>query len=231
MEQNETPKTRWKTTALTLPDTYRPGTVEPINDPNLAIKETLRSVDMGDTEGQNQQPYGMPISAKLAVALIADFQKIILPIVEDLNSVKFTEPFDAATADTLKDLLIRSAAITIDKNVLLKTLSQPGCEGIRFYLCRKVIQFDDGTKESFVSLATVGVDAKGFDLHYHYQEGIADTGLLAADLPTTSLVSEYGSPPPPRTTSINIAEIFDEKFALLKYAIDEVKNIRMEEKK
>ena len=35
------------------------------------------------------------------------------------------------------ELLNQSAAITMSKNYILKTLSQPGCEGIRFYLCMK----------------------------------------------------------------------------------------------
>ena len=220
----EPPLTRWKTSARILADDYLPGRVSTNDVSDLKIAETARSVDMDEGDaGMEKDPYGIPVSAKLGIALIASFQKLISPLREKLKSNNFNEFFTEEQADTLTDLLTRSSAITIDKNVLLKTLSQPGCEGVRFYLCKKMVA-DAGKEKAYISLVTVGVDAKGQDLHYEYNEGRLQSGLLAAHLLNTSLVSEYGSPPPPRTAAFALEE-FDNKFALLKYALDEAKNI------
>ena len=87
----------------------------------------------------------------------------------------------------LKHLIEGSFAITFDKNVLLKTISQPKCEGVRFYLCLKQAE----QQEDVLSLVTVGVDANGKDLLYEFQPGIP-----VEDIQTRSLIAEYGYPPP-----------------------------------
>ena len=53
--------------------------VEGINTIDLVVEETGMSLDM-DPEATDQQPYGIPVSAKLAVALMADFQNLIQPV-------------------------------------------------------------------------------------------------------------------------------------------------------
>ncbi len=210
MPNNEKLKPRWKTDGRELPANYIPGNFEAIDAIDLVVEETAMSVNM-EPEAPDQQPYGIPVSAKLAVALMADFQNLI-------------QPNDSTEQDELKELLVRSSAITIDKNGLLKTLSQPGCEGLRFYLCKKVVTLNDGSKEAFASLVTVGVDAAGKDLHYNFIPDTLSGGLLAADLKSTSLVSEYGTPPP-WGNSVT-APIQADKLVLLQYALDQVNNIR-----
>jgi len=210
MPGTEKLKPRWKTDGKELPPDYTPGNFEAMDAIDLVVEETPMSVDM-DPAATDQQPYGIPVSAKLAVALMADFQNLI-------------QPTDQAEQDELKALLVRSSAITIDKNGLLKTLSQPGCEGIRFYLCRKVVTLNDGSKEAFASLVTVGVDAAGKDLHYDFVKDSLSGGLVAADLKSTSLVAEFGTPPPWGST-IDATSLAD-KLVLLQYALEQVTNIR-----
>jgi hypothetical protein len=210
MQNSGTLKARWKTDGKELPSNYIPGDFEAADAIDIPVEETAMSVDM-EAGSTDKKPYGIPVSAKLAIALIADFQDLI-------------QPAAGGEADELKKLLIRSSAITIDKNGLLKTLSQPGCEGIRFYLCKKVLTLEDSSKESFASLVTVGVDANGKDLHYNFIKEKLSSGLVAANISSTSLVSEYSTPPPPRT--MVAAASLDDRLVLLDYALEQVKNIR-----
>lgn len=134
---------------------------------DIDITEYSQSVTMPEGGG----PYGIAIDAPLAVTLIKALRELV-----------------EAQPDTneLKKLIQGSFAITFDKNMLLKTISQPKCEGVRFYLCLK-----KGEKEEDVlSLVTVGVDEAGKDLLYEYTEG-----TRVQDIPTRSLVAEYGFPP------------------------------------
>lgn len=134
----------------------------------IDVTEYRESFTMGDG---SQGPFGMAIDAPLAVTMI-----------KSLRDLVSKQPDD----NVLRQLIEGSFAITLDKNVLLKTISQPKCEGIRFYLCLK-----KGAKdEDLLSLVTVGVDEKGKDLLYEYTEGTS-----VADIPTRSLVAEYGYPP------------------------------------
>lgn len=140
---------------------------EPV--PTINITEEDQSVTMPDAPG----PYGIPVDAPLGVTLIK-------ALWEKVSAEPDTNP--------LKALLTGSFAITFDKNVLLKTLSQPKCEGVRFYLCLK--QTEKDPKKEMLSLVTVGVDEAGKDLLYDYQQGVP-----VKDIPTRSLVAEYGHPP------------------------------------
>lgn len=139
----------------------------------IGITEYTESFTMPDAQG----PYGVPIDAPLAVSMIRALRELVQK-----------QPPD----NILRQLLEGSFAITLDKSVLLKTISQPKCEGIRFYLCLK-----KGIKgEDLLSLVTVGVDEKGGDLLYEYQEG-----MKTEDIPTRSLLAEYGYPPGKLTAS------------------------------
>jgi hypothetical protein len=160
------PSITWKTAGISL---NRPTDVKP----SLDITEYPDNVSMGEGSG----PYGIPIDAPLAVSMIRSLRELVSK-----------QPPD----NELRQLIEGTVAITLDRNVLLKTISQPKCEGIRFYLCVK-----PGTKgENVLSLVTVGVDASGKDLLYEYKEG---TSLQ--DIPTRSLVAEYGYPPGKLTAS------------------------------
>lgn len=214
----------WKTEAKTLAEDYKAGgIIKPAIQDNLQIYETPMSVDMEEGKGDNQ-PYGIPIHAKLGIALIADFQAMLTKILEKVQSPELSALLDTGLSDNLIALLQRSSAITIDKNVLLKTLSQPGCEGVRFYLCKKVLDDAEGKQTAYASLVTVGVDGAGKDLHYEYKHGSLAEGLAVADVNTTSLVTEFSAPPPPRTTSAALENIND-KLVLLQYAKEEATNI------
>jgi len=136
--------------------------------PGIEITEYPESFTMGDG---SQGPFGIAIDAPLAVSMIKALREIVSK-----------QPAD----NQLRQLIEGSFAITLDKSVLLKTISQPKCEGIRFYLCVK--KSEKG--EDLLSLVTVGVDEKGKDLLYEYKEG-----TLVADIPTRSLLAEYGYPP------------------------------------
>jgi len=227
MATNEKPELSWKSVkGKSLSEDYTPGNIKTTDDAIIGIYETPCSVQMGDVAvgGKPAEPYGIPITAELGIGLIADLQYLIQPIVAAATKESFSAAITDESFETLQELLRHSSAITIDKNVLLKTLSQPGCEGIRFYLCKKVI---DGA--SYLSLVTVGVTSDGQDLHYEYKPDRLQNGLKEAALPTSSLVSEYGSPPPPRTVAL--ANAVSDKFALLKYALEETENIKKEKLK
>lgn len=154
------PTTTWKTEGVTLAkptDTHAA----------ITVTEYPESFSMPDSKG----PFGIPIDAPLAVTMIKALRELVQK-----------QPPE----DPLRQLMEGSFAITLDKNVLLKTISQPKCEGIRFYLCVK-----KGSKgEDLLSLVTVGVDEKGTDLLYEFSAGTA-----VENIPTRSLVAEYGYPP------------------------------------
>lgn len=140
---------------------------------SIEITEYAQSFTMQDAPG----PYGVPIDAALALSMIKALRDLVQK-----------QPPE----DVLRQLLEGSFAITFDKSVLLKTISQPKCEGIRFYLCMK-----KGLKdENVLSLVTVGVDEKGADLLYEYKEG-----AKPEDVQTRSLLAEYGYPPGRLTAS------------------------------
>ena len=200
-------KATWKTDGKELPADYKPGSFVARDAIDITVMETPLSFNI-DPEDPDPKPAGIPISAKLGVALIADFQ-------HQLESKETGE---------LVDMLKRSSAITIDKNTLLKTISQPGCEGIRFYPCKKTVELADGTKQSFVSLVTVGVDINGKDLHYDFVKGALAKGLAAAGVTNSSLITEYGYPPPPPYNK-NSSVTLDNRWVLLEYAKEQVINI------
>jgi hypothetical protein len=75
-----------------------------------------------------------------------------------LNKIKKLE-------DVTVRLLRNSLAITADKGTLMKALSQPGCEGLRFYQCISGYSTVDPEMLSFVILA---VDKDSHDLSHKF---------------------------------------------------------------
>lgn len=202
-------KATWKTDGKELPADYKPGSFVAKDAIDITVMETPLSFNI-DPDDPDPKPAGIPISAKLGVALIADFQ-------HQLESKDTTE---------LVEMLKRSSAITIDKNTLLKTIAQPGCEGIRFYPCKKIVSLADGTTKNYISLVTVGVDINGKDLHYNFEKGLLSKGLTPAELKNTSLVGEYSQPPPPPYNKSLSIDAYDDKYVLLQYAKEQASNIK-----
>ncbi len=193
---------------------------EPPKDPILIYEEPC-SFRMDGTE---DVPYGIAISTKSAVCLMAallkDFEKagislVGLPLVEDDNAGTETEKNERRKKLLL--LLVASFGITFDKSILLKILSQPLCEGIRFYPCKKNVPDDTGEKKPFFSLVLVGVDKDGHDLHFEGST-LDDIKSGPPDI-SRSLTSEYGHPP----TQADF--IKSEKFKLLRLAEIEAESL------
>ena len=86
--------------------------------------------------------------------------------------------------------LLSFSSNLVDKNILLKAISQPGCEGIRFYLCMKT-ENDQGKPAEVLSLVTVGVDIKGKDLNYEYDSAKHNLDSIS-NIENDSLNGEYG---------------------------------------
>ena len=130
-------------------------------DVNLDIPET-EGIVMPD----KKEIFGLPVHARLAVFYIRKLwreieKKRMLTIHRDTRSVfavlrqhldKNAKEFDKddfvkqlneldrrweEANNWLIELLRNSFALTMDKSILLKTLSQPECEGIRYYLAMK----------------------------------------------------------------------------------------------
>lgn len=116
-----------------------------------------------------------------------EFNKIMNQILEQSKNQQW-----------LIDLLHNSAAITIDKSALLRTLSQPACEGIRFYLCMKD-QKEEGPHmhhdiNEILTLLSVGVDKSGYDLNFREQGEklrVPLEGNKLPDIENSSLCNEY----------------------------------------
>jgi hypothetical protein len=187
----------------------------------IIIKEETRSVSMDS----GHDPYGIAIDAPLAISLIKQLHKRLKKLSDKFMGYKIGEQvvFAKDELDTLKALLNRSSAITIDKNILLKTLSQPLCEGIRFYLCEKSVKDASDKNKNFLSLVTVGVDKRGQDLFYKYTK---PNGVEITSIETQSLTGEYAHPPGAKTNLTKALSDdkydFNTKFVLLKHALDGV---------
>lgn len=141
-------------------------------DQEISITEINRSFSMGD----GYMPYGVAVDAPLAIQLIRNFWLRLKEQVPDENA-------------WIRKTLEKSRAITLDKNMLLKVLSQPESEGLRFYLCLK----NTNAGEEVFSLVVVGVDENGKDLLYEYNRETHQSGIR--NVATTSLIAEYGHPP------------------------------------
>ncbi|MBS1486907.1 MAG: hypothetical protein JST43_04900 [Bacteroidetes bacterium] len=217
------PEARWSALkGLIFKKRDRSGNIQTAERP-VQVQEYAKSVVV-PPDKDTAHPYGIPIEATLAINLISDFH-LLLGEFKDvfikggtLETKLKTEKMDSfyKSINTLVQILRRSCAITIDKNVLLKTLSQPGCEGLRFYLCKKSNEGKD-----YVSLVTVGVDSNGKDHLYDYTP---QSKQKTVSVETTSLTSEYGFPPGGGSKksfeSLSLREIYGEPYPLLNYALD-----------
>lgn len=157
---------------------HNPTSGETKDDQDIEILEESRSVDMDPDDGKGnkeKKSYGIPVDANEAIKLMKD-------LIVELNNRAKKENEDFIW---IKNLIEKGPGVTFDKNILLKMISQPRCEGIRFYPALK-----SKGKEFFLSLVIVGVNSEGYDLHYN--EG--DKKIMDAYI-TKSLTGEYGHPP------------------------------------
>ena len=227
-------------------------------DADIQIQETDGIIMPGKKE-----IFGLPVTARLAIFYIRKLweeleKKQLLSIHRDTKSLfnvlrghlnkqgkdfkredfleeleKMDKRWEEAN-DWLIELLRNSFAITMDKSILLKTLSQPECEGIRYYLAMKrrpenqnkqnddIDLTDSEGNPVKLTLVTVGVDKVGTDLHYKYDKQYHSIDTIP-DIENESLCTEY-----PRTPGI--AEKLKvklpalEPYVLYKYAMvkDEV---------
>ena len=151
----------------------------------LDIQEELHNINMGDlTKG----PYGIPISTGVAVMLIKN-------MLDELSKNGFgysKEGFnDAFRNSVIGKLLLNSLGVTFDKSQLLRIISQPQCEGVRFY--HAIRKNDKGESES-ATLVCVGVDKNGYDLNY-FDEVNQKYKVNKVDDTCESLVDDWGHPP------------------------------------
>jgi len=148
---------------------------------------------------------GIPINGSLAVHFIENFLKFFtIHEREHDKCERFLDEGNLADAKESQKLtrkfvnrVVRvTSGTTFDKDLILKILSQPGCEGIRCYLCARDPESDSDDPYA-LSLVVVGVDGKGFDLNYNHKGTIKQSTVAGDDIVTQSLTGEYGSPPPP----------------------------------
>lgn len=202
----------------------REGEIDPEDDDCIDTNEEIKKLP----------EYGIPVDANLAIHMMADFICRLKKETEiDLRNKFYDTDCNKSVEqitqlEKLKcwiyDLLITSFGMTFNKNVILKILSQPGCEHLRMYLCTKSIgpedEINSNKKESntkdYLSLVLVGVDKHLCDLRYKDDDLICETddkkrSYLTVN--TMSLSAEYGHPP-------NKQENFvpDERWTFFKWA-------------
>lgn len=160
----------------------------------ITFKEQISNLQWGanpiprrSSSGATNDIFGKPIDGNLAGKLIKaahtaieDFKKLLDD--RDLHNKGKKNYLDVANFLTLLN------GITFDKTVVLKILSQPNCEGLRAYLCKRDNVNND------VSLVLVGVDANGFDLNFPDPKSVRETADTT-NIPNQSLMAEYGYPP------------------------------------
>ncbi len=188
---------------------------------------------------KDDPPYGRPIDAPTAVDMITNFWKRIkreMPHTWADFSLNFDTNFEnflsSKTEHKDKDARIKEAelalhwlfkflscsfAMTFDKSILLKILSQPQCEGVRFYMCSKSnLNQGSGELDQIMSLVLVGVDAKSQDLFYDAPDNNWVESQVNS-VPTVSLLGEYGHPPG-LFQKVMQEKVVEDAFALFKYA-------------
>lgn len=185
-------------------------------DEHIVIKEDARNVHMDDGD----QPYGLPIDAPLAIELIRRFLSAPTPFFQMIDPAANKQMLEGMSPEVAQSVQLMAEAfnasygVTFDRNIILKILSQTGCEGIRSYLCLSEPEQGTDWNPGNWSLVLVGVDAQGNDLHYqNYDPSIAD------EENTGSLTAEYGHPPGGGNGILVNGEI-DDRYHLLKLAYE-----------
>ena len=203
-------KKRWTAYGRNLVQTSN-GSMHPSADADnpLDIFEELQNIKMGDgTKG----PYGIPISTGVAVTLIKNMLEAIKSSGHDIFG--FTGDEDSKN-DILGKLILNSMGVTFDKSQLLRIISQPRCEGVRFY---HAVRKDEQGKGS-ATLVLVGVDKDGYDLNYNLKT--PQTIQAKQNDTCESLVDDWGHPPGGNlieTLAKDKAE--NERYVLLRMAED-----------
>jgi len=147
---------------------------------------------------------GVPIDANLAILFIQNFQKNYQIWTREKHE-QHKKAVENRDFDILHGLfktiekrykhhLKLTYGMTLNKDLLLKIVSQPRCESVRFYMCARPL----GDGEMHLSLVTVGVDDEGYDLHYNLNGTVNDSVIREGvnDITTQSLTGEYTTPPP-----------------------------------
>ena len=210
-------------------------------DPAHPDKPVMGQLPLPSTEVSVKMPgpgkvhSGMPIDASLAVHFIQNFlnnyEIVFQPHSDDLQSIVNNKDFDSLLTLHKKVKQAHDAVVnitygmTLDKDLVLKMISQPKCEGVRFYLCAR--KLEDGYMH--LSLVTVGVDENGYDLHYNKPETLQPQIVAGVqNVATQSLTGEYFTPPPYNSTisgtivnhilENKVSDDFYERFILLNLA-------------
>lgn len=190
---------------------------------------------------------GIPVDANLAVHYIKNFFDYYTLLIQNPPPINFLEAGDLQNVKNNFDLLYDhhekyrklhqsifdlTYGMTLDKDLLLKIISQPLCEGVRFYLCARIAEEDN---QVHLSLVTVGVDKKGCDLHYDLKDTLTENELTPGvnAITTQSLTGEYATPPPPYNTGILKQEDmsdYKKRFVLLNLAKQQQLDIKAAKK-
>ncbi len=96
---------------------------------------------------------GQPITLVAAQEMVGRYHQLLRN--------RLTEAREKGTEDEILDEVV---AVTFGKETLLLLLSQAGCEGIRFYLCKN--------QDHRTSLVMVGIDGERSDLSATGQKGV-----------------------------------------------------------
>jgi len=185
---------------------------------------------------------GKPIEANLAVRFIRNFKRKFsiyqhVPTAQEFINLSTDEQLakHLETRTHLHHVLKFTHGMTFDRDLVLKIMSQPKCEGIRCYLCAR--PNSSQTSDGFdMSLVLVGVDQYGVDLHYKEDYKPVpkpgnDTGAIPAaapmddpgdpNVPNNSLNGEYSTEPPNNGITKDFEwddAIIDDRYVLLKIA-------------
>jgi hypothetical protein len=163
--------------------------------------EIPRSEEAGIKMQDVNNIYGEPVDARLAIYYIKKLWETVKP--DESNSCVA--------------LLDNSFGFTIDKSLLLQTLSQPSCEGIRFYLAMRDNTGEGQSLPGVLTLVTVGVDSNGKDLNFKYNRDIPFVDDLP-DVENLSLTGEYPRTPPAIADKSNPDSPGLEPYVLYQYA-------------
>lgn len=175
-----------------------PPTIEP--EKPLTIEEDATTLIIPNSEG----PYGEPLSTGVAVHLIRNMYDIVKKSVQIIDSFLLNRkegnaidvlltPDKIATLEFLKKLIRDSMAITFDKSQILRLISQPGCEGIRFYQALRVVN-----DQKVMTLVAVGLNRNACDLNYatREQDGrVSNSTITCSDHTCNSLLLDWAHPP------------------------------------